>query len=64
MNNRIPRNATRLKVTLKINVSSHYAGQSAIVEKDEELGGWHGGGYFWPVSLLRNSDVCSVEVLN
>lgn len=63
MNNRIPRNATRLKVTFKINTSSHCSGTSLIVEKNDR-GEWHGGGCYVFVSMLRNGDVCSIEVLN
>lgn len=62
MNNRIPRDATRLAVTFKINTSSHVAGQTVTIEKNDR-GEWHGGGYFFFVSMLRNADVCSIRVI-
>lgn len=58
---RIPRKATRLAVTLKIDTSCHSAGETVVVEKDET--GWHGGGCFWFASLLRTPEFCSLQVL-
>lgn len=63
MANRIPRNAKKLFVTFKAN--SH-SGMSVEKNKYGEWVGTDQSGKKWCflVSLLRNSDYCSVTVMN
>lgn len=60
--NVIPRTATKLAVTFKISTSAHRPGDTVTIEKNDQ-GRWTGGGYAYFVGMLRNPDVCTLEVL-
>ena len=59
----IPRNAKTLKVTFKIETSAHKVGDVAIIQKNM-WNYWSDGKYQYLVGMLRNKDICKVEVIN
>lgn len=59
----IPRTATKLKVTFLIDTSSHKKGESTVVCKNTNNSMWSDGKYAYFVGMLRNKDICNVEVL-
>ena len=65
MANRIPRAATRLRVSWKISGSACPAGTITEAYKNDQ--GWHmdvnGKTWYLFVSMLRNSEICDIEVV-
>lgn len=60
--NKIPRDATKLKLKSKLTTSAHKVGDETIIEKDE-FGRWTDGEYQYPIGIIRNQNVYDVEVL-
>ena len=65
-NNRIPRTATKLRVKMKVETTAGSTGETLNAYKD--FNGWHGTNsngqtFFLFLSMLRNPDVCSIEIL-
>lgn len=61
--NVIPRKATKLAVTFNRETSHHKAGDTVIATKDPDRGYWTDGRCWMPGALLRNPEVCSLEVI-
>ena len=64
--NRIPRTAKKLRVTMKCGSTAGATGEILNAYKDTD--GWHGTNsngqtFFLFLSMLRNPDVCSIEIL-
>lgn len=64
--NRIPRTATKLKVKMKVKTTAGATGE--ILNAYKDFNGWHGTNsngqtFYLFVSMLRNPDVCSIEIL-
>ena len=58
----IPRKAKRLKVIFLIDTNYIKKGEERIVDKSAN-GLWSDGKYSYFVSMLRNDNVCHIEVL-
>ena len=64
--NRIPRTATKLRVAMKCGSSAGSVGE--ILNAYKDTNGWHGTNsngqtFYLFLSMLRNPDVCSIEIL-
>ena len=64
--NRIPRTAKKLRVKMKVKTTAGYTGE--ILNAYKDTNGWHGTNsngqtFYLFVSMLRNPDVCSIEIL-
>ena len=64
--NRIPRTAKKLKVTMKRGTIAGSTGE--ILNAYKDTNGWHGTNsagksFYLFLSMLRNPDVCSIEIL-
>lgn len=64
--NRIPRTATKLRVTMKRGSTAGAIGE--ILNAYKDIHGWHGTNsagksFYLFLSMLRNPDVCSIEIL-
>ena len=60
--NKVPRDATKLKLTAKQESSAHKPGDTTVIVKDE-FGRWTDGKYQYLIAHIRNSDYYDVEVL-
>lgn len=65
-NNRIPRTAKKIRVTMKRGSTAGAIGE--ILNAYKDTNGWHGTNsngqtFFLFLSMLRNPDVCSIEIL-
>lgn len=66
MKNIIPRTATELKVTMKCESTAGATGEILNAYKDET--GWHGinsagESFYLVLSMLRDAEVCNIEIL-
>ena len=59
----IPNSAKTLEITFKINTSNEKVGEKKILKRNER-GEWSDGKYWYPVSMLRNTDVVEVKILD
>ena len=59
----IPRTAKVLKVTFLCDTSAYKKGESTVVKYLKENAMWSDGHYSFFISMLRNKNVCKVEVL-
>lgn len=64
--NRIPGTAKKLRVTMKVETTAGATGEILNAYKDTD--GWHGTNsngqtFYLFISMLRDSDVCSIEIL-
>ena len=64
--NRIPRTAKKIKVTMKHGTIAGATGE--ILNAYKDTNGWHGTNsngqtFYLFLSMLRNPDVCSIEIL-
>ena len=60
--NKVPRDATKLKLTAKQESSAHKPGDTTVIVKDE-FGRWTDGKYQYLIAHIRNSEYYDVEVL-
>ena len=64
-NNRIPRNATKMQVIMKVESTAGKVGE--ILNAWKDTNGWHGKSengqtYFLFLSMLRNPNVCEIKI--
>ena len=63
--NRIPRNATQMRVVMKVSSTAGQVGEVLNAWKDGNA--WHGKNrngetYFLFLAMLRSSEVCDIEI--